>query len=254
MIEIHNLCKKFGNTNILKNISLEVKSGEIIAIIGPSGAGKSTFLRSINLLEYPHKGSIRIDNITLDYAKISQRLALFPNKSILQLRQKSAMVFQQHNLFTNKNCLENVAEALIIVQKIPKKEAFDIALENLKKVGLEDKAFYYTHELSGGQAQRVGIARALALNPSVMLFDEPTSALDPELVGEVLESIKVIQDKTMLIVTHELNFARAVADRIVFMTNGEIIEQKPPQDFFNQPKHERVKQFLEKMSIFKRYF
>lgn len=247
MIEIINIHKNFGNKAILKNINLKIQRGEIIAIIGPSGAGKSTLLRSINLLEYPQSGTIRIDNITFNYAKFSKH-------EVVALRQKSAMVFQHHNLFINKNCLENVAEALIVVKKIPKKKAHEIAMEYLAKVGLQEKALMYTHELSGGQAQRVGIARALAFNPEIILFDEPTSALDPELVGEVLETIKTIHDKTMLIVTHELKFARAIADRIVFMADGMIVEEKSPHDFFNNPSHERVRQFLAKMNIFEDYY
>lgn len=246
MIEIQNLNKNFGDKKILKNINLCVREGEIVAIIGPSGAGKSTFLRSINFLESPQSGIIRIDNVFFNYAKHTK-------KEILSLRQKSAMVFQHHNLFINKNCWQNVAEALMVVKKIPKSQAFEIAIENLTKVGLKDKAYSYPYELSGGQAQRVGIARALALNPTIMLFDEPTSALDLELVGEVLETIRQIKNKTMLIVTHELKFACAIADTIVFMAEGEILERKSPQEFFTNPSLPRVKQFLNKMNVFEKY-
>ncbi|TQR59037.1 amino acid ABC transporter ATP-binding protein [Campylobacter troglodytis] len=243
MLKLSNLNKSFDKKLILKDISFNANDNEIIAIIGPSGAGKSTLLRSINLLEIPQSGQIIIDELKLDYAK-------FSHKEALKLRQKSAMVFQHYNLFINKNALENIAEALIVVKKMSKNEAFELAFEHLSRVGLKDKASSYAFELSGGQAQRVGIARALALNPSIMLFDEPTSALDPELVGEVLEVIKNIQGKTMLLVTHELNFARAVANRIIFMDQGQIIEENEASEFFNNPKHNRVKLFLEKLSGF----
>lgn len=243
MLKLSNLNKSFDKKLILKDISFNANDNEIIAIIGPSGAGKSTLLRSINLLEIPQSGQIIIDALSLNYSQFTQ-------KEALRLRQKSAMVFQHYNLFINKNALENIAEALIVVKKMPKNEAFELAFEHLSKVGLKDKAHSYAFELSGGQAQRVGIARALALNPSIMLFDEPTSALDPELVGEVLEVIKNIQGKTMLLVTHELNFARAVANRIIFMDQGQIIEENEASEFFNNPKHNRVKLFLEKLSGF----
>lgn len=243
MLKISNLNKSFNSKVILKDIELEIQDSQIIAIIGPSGAGKSTLLRSINLLETPQKGQIIIDELKLDYAHFSA-------KEALALRSKSAMVFQHHNLFINKNALENIAEALIVVKKMPKKEAFELAFEHLSRVGLKDKAHSYAFELSGGQAQRVGIARALACNPSIMLFDEPTSALDPELVGEVLEVIKDIKNKTMLIVTHELKFAKAVADRVIFMSEGEVLEENQTALFFTKPKHSRTKQFLEKLSVF----
>ena len=246
MLKISNLYKSFHSKEILKNINLEINDGQIVALIGPSGAGKSTLLRSINLLETPQSGQIIIDELKLDYAK-------FSGKEALKLRQKSAMVFQHYNLFINKNALENIAEALIIVKKMPKNQAYEIAYEHLSKVGLKDKANSYAFELSGGQAQRVGIARALALNPSIMLFDEPTSALDPELVGEVLEVIKNIQGKTMLIATHELKFARALADKFVFMSGGQIIEESPTAEFFSKPKHQRTRQFLDKFSVLEEY-
>lgn len=246
MLKITNLHKSFHSKEILKNINLEINDGQIVALIGPSGAGKSTLLRSINLLEIPQSGQIIIDELKLDYAK-------FNHKEALKLRQKSAMVFQHYNLFINKNTLENIAEALIIVKKMPKNEAYEIAYEHLSKVGLKDKAQSYAFELSGGQAQRVGIARALALNPSIMLFDEPTSALDPELVGEVLEVIKNIQGKTMLIVTHELKFARALADKFIFMSGGQIIEESPTAEFFSKPQHQRTRQFLDKFSVLEEY-
>lgn len=252
MIEICNLNMKIGQKEILKNINLSVKKGEIIAIIGPSGAGKSSLLRSINLLESPQSGAIKIEDVALNYAR-------FTSKEVLNLRRKSAMVFQNHNLFINKNCLENVAEALIVAQKMPKNKAFEIALESLKKVGLEGKARAFSHELSGGQAQRVGIARALAINTPILLLDEPTSALDPELVSEVLESIRAIalnRTKTMLIVTHELGFGRAIADKIVFMCDGEILKISDTSEFFSpcdDSKNARITQFLSKMHDYKKY-
>ncbi len=230
MIEITNANKKFNKHD-----------NEIVAIIGPSGAGKSTLLRSINLLETPDSGHIVIDDLSVDFANFSK-------EQMFKLRQKSAMVFQNFNLFVNKNILDNVSEALIVVKKIPKNQAKDIAIEQLKSVGLAQKAHSYPYELSGGQQQRVAIARALALNPSIMLFDEPTSALDVELIAEVLEVIKSIKGKTMLIVTHELKFAKAIADRIIFMSEGEIIEQERAKLFFESPKNERVRSFLAKVS------
>lgn len=241
MIEITNANKRFNKQDVLKNINLRVNDNEIVAIIGPSGAGKSTLLRSINLLETPDSGHIVIDDLSVDFANFSK-------EQMFKLRQKSAMVFQNFNLFVNKNILDNVSEALIVVKKIPKNQAKDIAIEQLKSVGLAQKAHSYPYELSGGQQQRVAIARALALNPSIMLFDEPTSALDVELIAEVLEVIKSIKGKTMLIVTHELKFAKAIADRIIFMSEGEIIEQGRAKLFFESPKNERVRSFLAKVS------
>lgn len=241
MIEITNANKRFNKQDVLKNINLRVNDNEIVAIIGPSGAGKSMLLRSINLLETPDSGHIVIDDLSVDFANFSK-------EQMFKLRQKSAMVFQNFNLFVNKNILDNVSEALIVVKKIPKNQAKDIAIEQLKSVGLAQKAHSYPYELSGGQQQRVAIARALALNPSIMLFDEPTSALDVELIAEVLEVIKSIKGKTMLIVTHELKFAKAIADRIIFMSEGEIIEQERAKLFFESPKNERVRSFLAKVS------
>lgn len=241
MIELKDVNKVINQHRILKDINLQVQKNEIIAIIGPSGAGKSTLLRSINLLEKPDSGSIRIDEIKLDFTNFSKQ-------QMFELRRKSAMVFQNFNLFVNKNIIENVSEALIVVKKLAKDEALNVATEQLKAVGLENKAKSYPFELSGGQQQRVAIARALALNPSIMLFDEPTSALDVELIAEVLEVIKNIHNKTMLIVTHELKFAKAIANKIVFMSDGEIIEQGHSNVFFENPKHERVRSFLAKIA------
>lgn len=246
MLKISHLNKDVRGKSILKNINLCAKNGEVVAILGPSGAGKSTLLRCINLLEKPQTGEITIDGIHLNYTH-------FTRKEALLLRKKSAMVFQHYNLFVNKNALENIAEALFVVHKLPKEKAFQMASEALEKVGLANKKNAYPFELSGGQAQRIGIARALALNPSIVLLDEPTSALDPELVGEVLQVIRAIQNKSMLLVTHELKFARALAHKIVFMNDGQIIEEAPTQEFFTHPKHERTRAFLAKLDAFEDY-
>lgn len=241
MIEIRSANKAFGKNIVLRNVNLAVKKGEIIAIIGPSGAGKSTLLRSINLLEVPDSGRLRVDDIEIDCARFSQR-------EMLSVRRKSAMVFQHFNLFVNKNVLENVCEALVVVQKLPVANAKKIALEKLAQVGLASRANAYAYELSGGQQQRVAIARALALNTPILLFDEPTSALDIELIGEVLDAIRGIEDRTMLLVTHELSFAKAIADRIIFMDKGEIIEENRGEAFFKDAKSARVREFLAKVA------
>lgn len=231
MLSIKNLSKKFENHVVLNDINLEVQDGKIVVIIGPSGSGKSTLLRCVNLLERPYAGSIEIDGLKIDYANVDK-------KQTRQLRLKSAMVFQNYNLFANKNAIENVAEALIVTRGVKKEEAFKIARQKLAQMGLEHKAKSYPHELSGGQQQRVAIARALAINPKVMLFDEPTSALDVELVAEVLDAIKSIKDRTMLIVTHELEFAREIADEIIFLANSNIIYRGKPDEFFSLTNHE----------------
>lgn len=243
MIKLENIHKNFGKTEVLKGINLEVNQGDIISILGPSGSGKTTLLRCINFLEKANEGLITIDNITLD-AKHAVK------KNIIALRKKTAMVFQGYNLFQHKTVLQNITEGLTVVQKKSEKEAIAIAQELLKKVGLEHKAEAYPSALSGGQQQRVGIARALALNPEVILFDEPTSALDPELVGEVLDVIRKIAKSgiTMIIVTHEMNFAREVSNRIVFMDDGVILEEAEPNIIFTTPKHERTKQFLKRLT------
>lgn len=231
MIKIKNLSKKFENNVVLDDINLDVKDGKIIAILGPSGSGKSTLLRCINLLERPYAGSIEIDGLSIDYASVNA-------SQTRQLRLKSAMVFQNYNLFANKNAIENVAEALIITRGFSKQDAFNIARQKLAQMGLEHKQNSYPHELSGGQQQRVAIARALAINPKVMLFDEPTSALDVELVAEVLDAIKSIKDRTMLIVTHELEFAKEIADEIVFLAGGIIVYRGLANEFFALTCHE----------------
>ncbi|MZQ86415.1 ATP-binding cassette domain-containing protein [Paenibacillus sp. 5J-6] len=242
MIHLSNITKSFGRNQVLKGINLTVNKGEVVAILGPSGSGKTTLLRCLNYLEKPNDGAIVIDNFSVDCKKASK-------KDIHQLRQKTAMVFQQYNLFRHKTALENVMEGLLIVKKLPKDEARSISVELLQKVGLGEKLDAYPSQLSGGQQQRVGIARALALNPEVILFDEPTSALDPELVGEVLAVIRKIAKEgiTMIIVTHEMTFAQDVASHVVFMDEGAIVEEGKPNELFNRPKEERTKQFLSRI-------
>jgi len=239
MLEITNLYKSFGKLEVLKGIDLKINKGEVIAILGPSGSGKSTLLRCINFLESADKGTISIDGLKLNVEKVSK-------KEIYESRQLSTMVFQNYNLFKNKTALENVTEALIKVKRVPKEKAILLGEELLIKVGLLDKRDTYPIQLSGGQQQRIGIARAMALSPKVLLFDEPTSALDPELVGEVLSVIGNLakEGMTMAIVTHEMEFARRVADRVIFMDGGVIVEEGKPVDIFTNPKHPRTKQFL----------
>ncbi|MBA2938651.1 amino acid ABC transporter ATP-binding protein [Paenibacillus sp. CGMCC 1.16610] len=242
MIHLSNITKSFGRNQVLKGINLTVNKGEVVAILGPSGSGKTTLLRCLNYLEKPNDGAIMIDNFSVDCKKATK-------KDIHQLRLKTAMVFQQYNLFRHKTALENVMEGLLIVKKVPKEEARRISVELLQRVGLGEKLDAYPSQLSGGQQQRVGIARALALNPEVILFDEPTSALDPELVGEVLAVIRKIAKEgiTMIIVTHEMTFAQDVASHVVFMDEGAIVEEGKPNELFNRPKEERTKQFLSRI-------
>lgn len=239
MISVKNLKKSFGENTVLNGVDLHVDRGDVLAIIGPSGSGKSTLLRCLNLLEVPEEGSIHIGETNLDVAKMGR-------KEVHNLRQETAMVFQNYNLFKNKTALQNVTEALIVAKKMSKQEAEKIGKELLIKVGLEDKFHQYPSTLSGGQQQRVGIARALAVNPNAILFDEPTSALDPEWVSEVLQVIKDIakQNTTMIIVTHEMKFAEEVANRVIFMADGNIIEENDPKELFHHPKNPRTKQFL----------
>ncbi len=239
MIKIRNLSKSYGKLDVLKNIDLEVKKGEVVAIIGPSGTGKSTLLRCINYLEEPEDGEIRIDDIKVNLKTITK-------KEIYTLRRKTSMVFQNYNLFRNKTALENVMEPLTTVQMMDKKLAKEKALAILESVGLFDKKDHYPSKLSGGQQQRVGIARAMAVEPQVMLFDEPTSALDPELVGEVLDVIKGLAENntTMIIVTHEMNFAKNVADRVIFMDGGIIAEEGSTEEIFSKARNQRTTQFL----------
>jgi ABC-type polar amino acid transport system ATPase subunit len=236
MIECKNVVKSFNNLKVLKGIDMEVVEGEVVVIIGPSGSGKSTFLRCLNYLEAPDEGIITISNSRIDPKEAS----------LNKLRQDIGMVFQQFNLFPHKTVIENVAEAPVLVKKISKEEAKRKGFELLKKVGLEEKADEYPNRLSGGQKQRVAIARALAMEPKVMLFDEPTSALDPELVGEVLAVMKQLakEGMTMVVVTHEMAFAREVADRVIFMDQGAMVEQGTPEQLFTQPQQQRTKEFL----------
>lgn len=242
MIKIKNLRKRFGNLEVLKDIDLDVKKGEVVVVIGPLGSGKSTFLRCINYLESPEEGIIEIDHIVVNAAKPSK-------DGIHKLRKLTTMVFQSYNLFKNKTALENITEPLVFVQKIHRDQAVKKAEELLNTVGLIDKRDNYPSALSGGQQQRIGIARAMAVNPKVILFDEPTSALDPELVGDVLNAIRELDDKhmTMIIVTHEMAFAREVADRVVFMDGGLIVEQGTPEEIFKNAKEERTRKFLKQI-------
>lgn len=239
MVEIRGLKKSFGDLEVLKGIDLDVKKGEVIAIIGSSGTGKSTLLRCINYLEEPDDGQIKIDDLSVNVKSTTK-------KEIYKLRRKTSMVFQSYNLFKNKTALGNIMEPLIVVKKIDNKTAEKKALEILDIVGLIDKKDSYPSKLSGGQQQRVGIGRAMAVEPEVVLFDEPTSALDPELVGEVLDVIKDLAKNhtTMIIVTHEMGFAKEAADRVIFMDDGKIIEEGTPKEIFDSPKNPRTIQFL----------
>lgn len=237
IMSIQNLSKTFGKLKVLDDVSLEISSGEVVVIIGPSGSGKSTLLRCIKNLEKPETGKIFLSD------------KLIEAKGGLSYQQEIGIVFQNFNLFPHMTTIENVMEGPITVKKMPKNEARQIATQILEKVGLIDKKDEYPSRLSGGQKQRVAIARALAMNPKVMLFDEPTSALDPELVGEVLSVIKELakDGMTMIVVTHEMGFAKEVADRVVFMDEGKILEQDSPMAFFRSPSHWRTKNFLEKI-------
>lgn len=239
MIKVQDLTLSFQDNLILDHLNFAIKPHEVVAIIGASGAGKSTLLRCLNLLEKPQQGNIQIDNFGLDVSRIKQR-------DIVQFRQKSAMVFQQFNLFHQKNALENVMEGLIIVKKLPKDKARKIAHEKLVQVGLEGRMYHYPKQLSGGQQQRVAIARALAMDPKVLLLDEPTSALDPELVGEVLSTIKLAAQSgiTMILVSHEMSFVYEVASRVLFLDKGQIIEDGSPKQVFTNPTQSRTKSFL----------
>ena len=239
MINVENLSKNFGNLKVLKNISTTINKGEIISIIGPSGSGKSTFLRCINKLEEPTEGHIYIDGMDL----------MDKNTDINKIRERVGMVFQHFNLFPNMTVLENLTLSPTMVKKESKEEAEKYALYLLEKVGLSDKANSYPTQLSGGKKQRIAIARALAMKPEVILFDEPTSALDPEMIKEVLDVMRDLakEGMTMLIVTHEMGFAKNVGNRILFMDNGEIIEDCSPKGFFENPTNERIKDFLNKV-------
>ncbi len=250
MIVAENICKSFGKLQVLKDVSLTVKQGEVVVIIGPSGSGKSTFLRCLNYLETIDSGYITVDNQPVGKVRLPDgRLVDDQRKNVYKLRSQIGMVFQRFNLFPHLTVLKNVMEGPVTVSKIPKEEAKKRAMELLAKVGLADKADCYPSQLSGGQQQRVAIARALAMQPKAMLFDEPTSALDPELVGEVLEVIKNLarEGMTMVVVTHEMGFAREVADRVIFMDGGRILEEATPEVIFTNPRHPRTREFLSKI-------
>lgn len=246
MIKVTDLHKSFGELAVLKGIDFQADTGEVIVIIGPSGMGKSTFLRCINYIERPEKGIIEIDNVKVDAEKCTE-------KEIKQLRLKTSMVFQNYNIFKNKTVIENVMLPMTSVQKIEKEIAKEKALQYLDQVGLLDKVNEYPSRLSGGQQQRVGIARAMAVNPKLILLDEPTSSLDPELVLGILDILRNLANehkRTMIIVTHEMSFAKEIADRIIFMDDGRIIEEGTPKKFFSNPQNERTKRFLERFQTF----
>ena len=242
MIDITGLTKHFGGAPVLNGIDLQIAEGERVVVIGPSGTGKSTLLRCLNFLDVPQAGTIRIGDVMVDAAKARKA-------DILALRRRTAMVFQNYALFANKTAKENIMEALVTVQKRPKDEAEQLALSVLAETGLADKADSFPAALSGGQQQRVGIGRAMALGAELMLFDEPTSALDPEWVGEVLDLMRAVAERkqTMLIVTHEMQFAREIADRVIFMDGGKIVESGPPSEIFSAPKDARLQKFLKRV-------
>lgn len=238
-IEVRNVKKHFGSNAVLNDVSLKAETGEVIVILGPSGSGKTTWLRCINFLERADEGTLVIAGREIDLGNPSR-------KDIQFARLHTGFVFQNYGLFANKTAKENVAEGLIVARKVPKVEAYARAVRLLERVGLGDKVDFYPSQLSGGQQQRVGIARAVALEPEVILFDEPTSALDPELVGEVLEIMREVAQEgfTMIVVTHEMQFARDVADQVIFMEGGYIVEQGAPEDIFVSPEHESTRRFL----------
>ena len=239
MIDVKNLSKSFGDHLVLDDISEHIYPGEKVVIIGPSGSGKSTFLRCLNLMEYPSKGTI-----TFDGAEITD-----PKGDINAIRRKMGMVFQHFNLFPNMTIRKNITLAPVRTGLMSKEEADELAMKLLRRVGLEEKADAYPNQLSGGQKQRIAIVRALAMNPKVILFDEPTSALDPEMVGEVLEVMKELAEEgmTMVVVTHEMGFAKEVGNRVLFMDEGKIVEQGPPEELFGNPQHPRLQEFLSKV-------
>lgn len=242
MLEVRNINKTFGDLQVLHGIDMEVEKGNVISILGPSGSGKTTLLRCINFLNSCDTGEMIFDAEKIDMHAISK-------KDTARIRKKTAFVFQNYNLFRNKTALENVTEGLIIARKMKKEEAITIGKKALDKVGLSDRYDYYPHQLSGGQQQRVGIARAIASNPEVIFFDEPTSALDPELIQEVLNVIKQLakEGMTMVIVTYELNFARQVSNKVIFMDQGRIVEEGKPENIFVSAKEKRTKQFLQSL-------
>ena len=244
MIKIDHLSKKYNDNVVLDDISLEIKQGDVVGIIGPSGTGKSTLLRCVNRLETPEHGAVTIGDKKIDLSEKKP-------KGLLYLRQNTGMVFQRFNLFEKKTALENVMEGLLVVKKMKKEAAKEIALQELKLVGMEKWANHYPKHMSGGQQQRVALARALAMKPQILLLDEPTSALDPELVGEVLDVIKKVaaQGYTMLLVSHEMNFIRHVSNRVIFLDKGHVVEDGTPKEVFEHPKNQRTREFLNKMHI-----
>lgn len=245
MLELNNITLAYGSNPILKGVNLSVKRGDVVSIIGPSGTGKTTLLRCINYLAKPSAGTIQLDQIRMDYQS--------PEKAAIQaIRLRTAMVFQQFNVFKNMTVLENVMDPLIVIQRKTKQQARDIAVQELERVGLGAKRDHYPSQLSGGQLQRTGIARALAVRPDVMLFDEPTSSLDPELVGEVLKVIKDVASSgiTSLLVTHEMQFAKSISNRIVFMDQGVVAAQGTPAEMFDNPALPRLAQFLNSEKVF----
>jgi len=249
IIVIEGLRKSFGKLEVLRGIDLTIHKGEVVVVIGPSGSGKSTLLRCINFLEKPTAGRVLFHGEEVGQRLMNGRLVPLPEKVLDRQRARMGMVFQRFNLFPHMTALENVIEAPIRVRKMPRREAEELGLRLLRRVGLADKASQYPNFLSGGQQQRVAIARALAMEPDVMLFDEPTSALDPELVGEVLQVMKDLANDgmTMVVVTHEMGFAREVGDRVLFMEDGLIVEEGPPEQIFSAPRHPRTREFLSKV-------
>lgn len=239
MIKLEGVHKHFGHLHVLKDINLRVKSGEKVVVIGPSGSGKSTLIRCINMLERPNQGRVTVDGVEVTAHK----------SPVHKVRQSIGMVFQQFNLYPHKTVLENLTMAPILIQRISPKEAEEMGMAYLERVGLKDKAHNYPSQLSGGQQQRVAIARALNMHPKIMLFDEPTSALDPEMIQEVLDVMIDLAHEgiTMVVVTHEMGFAREVADRVIFMDEGAILEEGPPEHFFTNPSHDRTRQFLSRI-------
>jgi L-cystine transport system ATP-binding protein len=243
MVQIDHIHKSFGDNHVLQGVSMNIKKGEVVVILGPSGSGKTTLLRTINFLDAADEGSITVNEARVDAQKHSKA-------QVLELRKKTAMVFQNYNLFANMTILQNVMEGLVTVRKFKKSDAEKMSMEILDKVGLSEKYHCYPSQLSGGQQQRAGIARALILDPDVILFDEPTSALDPELVGEVLNTIKAVAQTgiTMIVVTHEIAFAKEVASRVVFMEGGVVVEEGKPGEILVNPKEPRTQQFLSRIT------
>ncbi len=249
MVKAEGVHKRFGAIEVLKGISLDVQRGEVVCLLGASGSGKSTFLRCINHLEKIDSGRLMVDGELVGYRQVGDRLHELHDRDICRHRAEVGMVFQRFNLFAHMTALQNIIEAPVHVLKQPRAQAVERARQLLARVGLADRGDAYPNQLSGGQQQRIAIARALAMSPKLMLFDEPTSALDPELVGEVLDVMKSLarDGMTMVVVTHEMGFAREVADRVVMMDQGRIIESAPPEQFFGAPRHERTRQFLSKI-------